>query len=210
MSTLTRPIANEAGPAWDVALLFPEQGHWSEVDYLALTNSTSRLVECSQGRVEILPMPKMSHQKIVQYLSNLLLHFVSPRGLGTVLFAPLRVRLPAGTFREPDVVFMFAQHVERMGEDYWEGADLVMEVVSEDNRQHDLVAKRNDYAEAGIPEYWIVDPAQERITVLRLADGRYEPHGEFARGDRAGSALLPGFEADVSAVFAAAAQSSCG
>jgi Uma2 family endonuclease len=123
-----------------------------------------------------------------------------------VLFAPLRVRLPGGTFREPDVVFMLAQHAERMGEDYWDGADLVMEVVSEENRQHDLVTKRSDYAEARIPEYWIIDPAQERITVLRLAGNRYETHGEFAPGDRAGSALLAEFEADVSAVFAAAAQ----
>src|SRR5262245_16299835 len=45
--------------------------------------------------------------------------FVSARQLGTVLCAPLRVRLWPGKFREPDVVFMLARHGARMGERYW-------------------------------------------------------------------------------------------
>ncbi|MCL4860269.1 MAG: hypothetical protein KJZ93_12715, partial [Caldilineaceae bacterium] len=51
-----------AEPAWDVALLFPPQGAWSEADYLAL--ETNRLVEFSHGRIEVLPMPSDSHQSI--------------------------------------------------------------------------------------------------------------------------------------------------
>ena len=50
--------------------------------------------------------------------------------LGEVLFAGVRVRLWPGKFREPDVLFMRAEHAGRITDEYWEGADLVMEVVS--------------------------------------------------------------------------------
>jgi hypothetical protein len=89
-------------PAWQVAHLFPYQGHWSYTDYLIATQHTNRLAEYSDGCIEILPMPKTSHQAIVQYLNGLLLAFVTSRHLGTVLFAPLRVRISEKIFREPD------------------------------------------------------------------------------------------------------------
>lgn len=193
-----------AQPVWQVATLFPNQGEWSERDYLELTADTNRLVEFARGHIEFLPMPKTPHQIIVQYFSNLLLAFVGPRKLGRVLFAPLRVRLPQGSYREPDVVFMLANHADSIGEDYWEGADLVMEVLSEDNRDHDLVTKRAEYAAAGIPEYWIIDPRDHAITVLHLSGGEYTTDGPRLAGQQAPSRLLDGFAVDVSAVFAAA------
>ena len=99
---------------------------------------------------------------------------------------------------------MLAEHRERVGEQYWEGADLVMEVVSDDDRRRDLQTKRFEYARAGIPEYWIVDPQLEQVTVLVLADGnRYRQHGCFQRGQRAASVLLAGFDVDVDAVLPA-------
>jgi Uma2 family endonuclease len=81
-----------------------------------------------------------------------------------------------------------------------------MEVVSSDDESHqrDYEKKRADYAEAGIPEYWIVDPGTERIIVLVLKDKQYQTHGEFVPGQQATSILLPGFAADVTATFAAA------
>jgi Uma2 family endonuclease len=114
------------------------------------------------------------------------------------------VRLWPKKYREPDVVFMVNKHAHRIGEEYWEGADLVMEVVSasEEDRRRDLVRKRRDYARAGIPEYWIIDPQKERISVLRLQGKRYEVHGTFSKGQTASSILLPGFSVDVKEVLA--------
>ncbi len=193
--------ASEPEPTWDVAHLFPAQGTWSEADYLAL--DSNRLVEFTNGHLEVLPVPTTSHQLIVAYLYGLLATFVAARGLGTVVFAPLRVRVGRGKFREPDIVFMRQEHADRIGEEFWEGADLVMEVVSEapDDRRRDLETKRTDYARAGIPEYWIVDPVEGKITVLRLAGRRYVVHGEFGKGETASSHLLPGFTADVTAAL---------
>ena len=56
----------------------------------------------------------------------------------------------------------------RRGNDFWTGADLVVEVVSPDDPSRDTQDKRLDYAEAGIPEYWIVNPLDETVTVLVL------------------------------------------
>ena len=77
----------------------------------------------------------------------------------------------------------------------------MVEVVSPDRPERDLVDKRMDYAEAGIPEYWIVDPRDETITVLELHADGYVEHGVYHRGGEAASPLLPGFGAVVAEVF---------
>ena len=76
--------------------------------------------------------------------------------------------------------------------------------MSPDQPERDLVDKRSDYAEAHIPEYWIVDPRTETVTVLRLAGSAYVEHGVFGRGAQATSVLLDGLTVEVSAVFDAA------
>jgi Uma2 family endonuclease len=76
-------------------------------------------------------------------------------------------------------------------------------VVSPDDPARDMVTKRADYAEAGIPEYWIVNPLDATITVLTLAGDAYAEHGRFSRGATATSTLLEGFTMSVDAVFAA-------
>jgi Uma2 family endonuclease len=78
---------------------------------------------------------------------------------------------------------------------------LVVEVVSENNPERDLIDKRGDYAEARIPEYWIVNPLNETITILRLSGAGYEEAGVYRRGQLAVSALQPEFSIDVAATF---------
>jgi Uma2 family endonuclease len=188
-------------PTWEIASLFPAQGHWSVQEYLDL--NTNHLVEFSNGFIEFLPMPTLSHQLIVGLFYRLLRSFTSARKLGIVVAAAYKVRLWDDKFREPDVVFMLAEHRSRLGEGFSDGADLVMEVVSgsDDDRHRDLVKKREEYARARIPEYWIVDPELGQITVLVLEGDSYSVHGVFARGDRASSRLLPGFTVDVTEVL---------
>jgi Uma2 family endonuclease len=197
-----REKALEGEPAWEIAHLFPYQGAWTEEEYLSL--STNHLVELSDGRIEVLPTPTMSHQMIVVFLLRALLAFVEPRKLGTALVAGLPVRLWKGKIREPDIVFMLAENAKRMGERFWRGADLAMEVVSggAKARKRDLETKAKEYARAGIAEYWIVDPKVGEITVLRLSEGQYVEHGRFGKGRKARSALLKGFSVSVDAALA--------
>ena len=189
-----------AEPTWDVALLFPEQGTWSEEEYLALGGN--HLVEFSHGYVEVLPMPTDAHQAIVAYLYRTLLALLAAHHPGGVVrFAPLRLRLWPGKFREPDLMLLRDARDPRRTPQFWQGADLVIEVVSSDDRRRDVVVKRREYAKAGIPEYWIVDPEEQRVTVLRIDGETYATHGEFARGDVATSALLDEVMIDVTATL---------
>ncbi len=192
-------------PAWDVALLFPPQGEWTEEEYLELeSNSQNCLIELNDGQLEVLPMPDMFHQGIVRFLFKATDGHVTSLDLGEVFFSPLPIRLWARQFREPDLVYLKKQRLKNRRKPP-KGADLVMEVVSKGkkNRQRDLMLKRRIYARARISEYWIVDPEKQTITVLWLTGATYKVHGTFRMGDRASSRLLPGFSVDVSAVFAA-------
>ena len=178
----------------------PSQGCWSDEDYLWLTGRSSRLIECTDGRIEELPMPTQRHHALSKFLLLKLSSF-PPTGDGRVLYAPMRLRIREGKFREPDLLLVLDAADPRCLDQYWLGADLVMEVVSPDNPDRDLVEKRADYAEARIPEYWIVDPRDETITVLTLQDDGYVEHGVFGRGETAGSLLLDGFAVDVASLF---------
>ena len=188
-------------PTWDIAKLFPDQGAWSEEEYLMLPGN--RLVEFSHGIVEVLSMPSYAHQLVVAWLYGLLREFVVHRNLGRVIFAPLRVRLWAGKYREPDLMVMLEENRHRIFQQYWDGADLVMEIVSSDDPARDLETKRREYAVAGIREYWLVNPINATIVVFTLPEGeqRYEIHGVYLRDTVAESVLLPGFKVDVTACF---------
>jgi Uma2 family endonuclease len=193
----SRPPPSRRGePAWEIAELFPGQGFWSEHEYLAL--KTRRLVEFDKGMIEVLPVPTKTHQLIVLFLYDALKAFISGRGLGgLVMVAAYRLKVAADRFREPDVLYMTPAQNNRAGEDFATSAELVVEVVSPDDPNRDYVTKRSDYAEAGVPEYWIVDAAKRQVLVLRLAEGAYLEHGRFGPGQSATSDRLPGFSVAV-------------
>ena len=128
-----------------MAWLFPAQGAWSEHEYLAL--NTSRLVEFSHGRLEVLPTPGDEHQAIVGFLYTVLLTLVQQIG-GTIRFAPLRLRLWPGKIREPDLMVLWRAEDPRHQDIYWTGANLVVEVISEDDPERDTVTRRLEYAQA--------------------------------------------------------------
>jgi Uma2 family endonuclease len=195
-------VSQPGDPTWEIAEFFPRQGEWTEEDYLAL--DAGRLIELAEGRLEVLPMPTLVHQLVVAFLYGRLEAFVTARRAGKVLFAPLPVRLTRGKFREPDIVYLSRPRLRR-SRDYPTGADLVMEVVSDDeeSRSRDLVVKRKEYAKARIPEYWIVDPQRPRIVVLTLRGQAYREAGVYGAGANALSVLLDGFTVEVDAVFAA-------
>ena len=190
--------AREPEPTWEIARLFPLLGYWIEEVYFAL--ETNQLVEYSDGFLEFLPIPTIFHQLILQFLYKQLESFVAARSLGTVVLAGYKVRLRAGKYREPDIIFIKSANRARIKKQYCEKADLVIEVLSEKNRAHDIATKRLEYAKAGIPEYWVVDPERDTITVLILKgrQRKYTLHGAFRKGTQAASKTLPGFLIDVS------------
>ena len=206
MSTTPSPLSSEADYAWEVATLFPEQGEWSEEEYLELTDHSNRRIEFTDGRLEFLAMPTEVHEALLQFLFFALHRFVDEKRLGKVYCNGIRLRIRPRKIRLPDVIFLHEDHFHARHNRVWDGADLVMEVVSDDpkDRRRDYEQKLLDYAEAKVGEYWIVDFERQVVIVHRLDGDRYIAHGEFTRGQQATSALLPGFGIDTAALFAVA------
>jgi Uma2 family endonuclease len=202
MATINVTNSSVAAQEWQELLeeIVPAQGRWTEEQYLAMTDHTNRLLEFTDGILEVLPMPTDRHQHILMFLYRTFFAFLQPRG-GDVLVAPLRMRIRRGKFREPDLLLFRSAADPRRQNRFWTGADLALEVVSEDKPERDLVDKVVDYAEGRIPEYWIVNPQTEKICVRRLQVDSYVQAGEYGRGQMAESVELEGFAVDVSAVL---------
>ena len=168
------------------------QGTWTVEQYVRLTDHASRLLEFTDGELELLPMPTDKHQAISKFLLLVLNAFLDPRG-GTVFYSPLRLQIREGKFREPDLMLLLDANDPRRQNAYWLGADMVIEIVSADDPERDTVVKRADYAEGSVSEYWIVNPTDETVTVLSLAGaeegGEYVTHAVFRRGEAATSCI---------------------
>jgi Uma2 family endonuclease len=206
MSSMPLTPSHEPQYVWEVATLYPEQGEWSEEEYLDLTDHANRRIEFTDGRLEFLAMPTEVHEALVQFLLFALFDFVEKRRLGKVYSNGIRLRIRPRKVRLPDVIFLHKDHFHARHNRVWDGADVVMEVVSDDvkDRARDYQEKLADYAEAKIAEYWIIDPETQRVLVHRLDGVQYAVHGEFTPGQQATSALLDGFVIDVAVLFAAA------
>ena len=177
----------------------PDGTPCTEHDYLHRYNGQAG-IEYVDGRICYLPMPSRRHQRSAAFVYDLLKDELRDRGFDAeVNFAGLRVRT-TGRFRDPDVTALLDRDDPRAHDTHFDYADLCAEVVSPDDPPRDTVEKRREYAAAGIPEYWIVDPREEvrTVTVLTLVDGVYqgEPRGD---GEVAESVLLPGLSFDVTA-----------
>jgi Uma2 family endonuclease len=182
-----------------VADLYPPQGQWTEVDYFSLPD-TNRYVELSEGRLIMPSHPTYSHQTALQNLFLRLQAFVEEHRLGIVRFAPLPVRLWPGKIREPDIFFIAKEHKDRIGEEVCGVPDLVVEVTSSSTLKTDRMEKFQEYAQAGVAEYWIVDPQERTIEVYFLKQGAYVLYGKWRAGEQASSYLLTGFSVKVDEV----------
>lgn len=198
------PRSKRGDWTWELVAQFPQQGEWTAEEYLA--RSFEGLVEFVDGTLEFLPMVTPIHQDIQMFLYHRLLTIITGKTNWKVYPAPLRLIIGPARHREPDLMLVRPEHIPDRQRPAI-GADLVIEVVSGDrqDRLRDFVDKRRDYASLSIPEYWIVDPETETITVLTLPAGanEYTEHGVFRAGQTATSELLPEFTVDVTACFKA-------
>lgn len=161
-------------------------------EFLAWENE--RWAEWVDGKVIRMAPVTLGHQEILNFLLALLRLYVEERDLGVLSTAPYAMHLPSRRrVREPDLLFVSRDRMERLQDRYLEGgADMVVEVVSPDSRRRDRVEKVIDYEAEGVLEYWLIDPSRRQVELRRLgAGGRYhliEPEkGIFT------SEAIPGF-----------------
>lgn len=155
--------------------------------------------EWVDGETIIFMPPSVRHQALSDFLLMIIALYVDLFDLGRVISAPIEMRVrPGGAAREPDLLFVAREHLDRLTPQRMVGpADLIVEVISPESGWRDQIEKRREYAAAGVPEYWIVDPRPSSVP-LTLYQLRGE-HYVAAEPDEAGrfcSGVLPGFWLD--------------
>lgn len=180
--------------------VFGEQ-RWTEEKYLELSANTNRLVELSERRLFVLEMPTSDHQDIVLILGRLFQDWARSYS-GRALISPYPVRLWPGKFREPDVMLYSAERRERVGQQYGGPPDLVVEVLSPGTEKTDTEEKLAEYAQAEIPEYWIVATESPRVEQYVLSGNAYRLHARVGPGESVRAATLADLEAPVDSIYA--------
>jgi len=157
--------------------------------------------ELIEGELFVAPAPNIEHQRKGFRVAKRVSDHVEKNDLGEVFIAPCDVVLSPGTVLEPDIIFVSKARQSIVKDVCIEGApDLVVEVVSDSSRTIDRFVKRDRYAEFGVPEYWLLDPFEPRIEVLRLEAGKYRLTGSFGPGGTLESLTFPGLQIPVSSL----------
>jgi len=175
---------------------------WTRADFERLPDEGRW--EVVEGRAILVPPPLFPHQKISARLNRLLDERIEKIGYGSAVPAvTVFIPRPARSYGEiqsriPDLVVS-----RREPPDYFEAGeppDLVIEILSTPRGNVERTEKLDDYALAGIGEYWIVDPFQRAVEVYRLVSGAYGDPEIVSHGALSPSAFL-GLEVDVEQIW---------
>jgi Uma2 family endonuclease len=153
--------------------------------------------EIIDGELIVTPAPATRHQRVVAFLVLELGLYARHHG-GTVLPAPTDVFFSDTDVVEPDVLFVRAEHADRVERKFVRSApDVAVEVSSPSTRRLELVRKRELYGRFGVPEYWFVDLDADRVEVYTLGESGYGQPRFLVPGDVLESPQLPGFSVSV-------------
>ncbi len=163
-----------------------------------------RKMELDDGVLYIMPRPRPRHQSaqgtLIRHFGNYVENFDEPPA---EIYHDVVVALPSALPRlfVPDLTIILRDSTAVVGDRMVEGTpDIVIEILST-NRSRDLVRKRQVYAEAGIPEYWLLDQRDQTARQLELLDGRYAERATLTRDDTLTTPLLPGLAIPLADVF---------
>jgi len=156
--------------------------------------------ELIDGELYLNPSPNTKHQRVLLNLLAALHRHVTESNVGEVFVSPFDVVLSNVDVFEPDILFIRAERIDIVTKANVQGApDIVIEVLSESTRRKDETKKLDRYERSGVSEYWIVDPMEDAVRILRLSGARYE---RIIVGGAITSPLLPGFSLALKDVFA--------
>jgi len=168
----------------------PLQGEWTYEDYAQLPDNIR--YEVIKGDLYMSPAPRPIHQETLSALHVHLWQHVREKGLGKLYFSPIDVNLPNFTSPvQPDLLFIANEHKEIIKTSTIEGVpDFIAEVLSPGNLEHDRGTKFHVYAQAGVQEYWIIDPQMCEVDVFVLRGHAFVQLGTFGREDKIRSELF--------------------
>jgi len=180
----------------------PPLGHWTLADWESLPDD-GNIYEIIQGVLYMSTAPSPLHQWISQQFYDQVGYPAKQRGLGRCFYAPIGVIMPGCDPVQPDLVFIKAEHTNIIRAKRIEGIpDLIVEILSPGNRSYDEEVKLSAYANAGVPEYAIIDPSARTLRLFALrSPGEYGPPNEFGAGQSMRFGCLPDIPLEIGKLF---------
>ncbi|MBW4524146.1 MAG: Uma2 family endonuclease [Phormidium tanganyikae FI6-MK23] len=179
-------------------------------EYLAYDDNCDRRYQLIDGELVELPPESEPNDWMVLHLRDQLIALISRRLLR---LGKCEIQVPVlqsgdAANRYPDLVVLREEHLEMTQKRLtitleMPPPQLVAEVISpgKTNRERDLIRKRAQYEAVGIPEYWLIDPIAQTITVLKLELNRYIELGIFSGQSQLISTEFPNLQLTAETVF---------
>jgi len=178
------------GLTYDDYLLFPDDGLRHEL---------------IGGEHFVSPAPNRPHQAILMNVGGMIWTYLQAHPIGRVYMAPFDIILSTQDIVQPDLVYFSLQRMSELEMDpRVKGApNLIVEIASPSTRRRDRTTKRLLYGRFGVDEYWIVDPREQRIDVLRRGGSPFRPAAELSLTNRdvLTTPLLPDAQLPLTTIF---------
>lgn len=136
------------------------------------------LAELIDNRLYMSPSPIFSHQDVLAEIAFQLRQFLNEKG--KVVLAPFDVKLDKERNAvQPDIVVILKNNPNQIRDGRYSGVpDLLVEILSPGNKDHDLITKKDLYEKFGVKEYWVVDPDTKLALGFSLKEGHYDKLSE--------------------------------
>ena len=138
------------------------------------------LAELINNQLFMSPSPVFDHQNVLLDIAVCLRQFLNSDGKGQVIVAPFDVKLDqTKNVVQPDIAVILKSNPNQIRNGRYSGApDLIVEILSPGNKDHDLITKKDLYEKFGVSEYWVVDPETRLTLGFSLHEGRYDKFSE--------------------------------
>jgi Uma2 family endonuclease len=141
-------------------------------EFLEWNGTDGVWAEWVAGEVHEMSNLSLIHQRIARFLTAILQFYVESKGLGEILPAPFQLKFDfRQTGRQPDIMFVSNANADKIKKQYVEKtADLVIEIISPESRTRDKGDKFYEYEQAGVKEFWLIDPDRKRAEFYTLGE----------------------------------------
>lgn len=167
-------------------------------DYMAYDEERVELID---GEFLVTPAPSIPHQDIILNLVRTLEPQILASRLGRILLSPVDCILADDCVVQPDLMFVARENAGRIKDQLHGPPDVAIEILSPSDRKRDLEVKLKLYRKHRIPEYWIVDPREQAVTVRIMETRDWRIVGHWKRGESAESLIMAGVRAPVDAIL---------
>ncbi len=174
-------------------------------EFLELTKDSEERYEYIDGEIYLLSSPKTAHQASLTEIFGTFYNWFQGKNC-IPMVAPYDITLKRNEGNtnvvQPDIM-VICDLEEKLGEDdYYKGVPaLVVEILSENTKNKDLINKLELYMSCGIEEYWIVNPTNKEVTIYEFKDTDIHRHFTYRKDETANSYIFVGLKVKLDRIF---------